>query len=315
MKSTLKDRVGRRIKLRDLHIVLAVAERGSLLKAAQDLAVSPPVISKTISSLEAEIGVRIFDRDRHGAVPTPYGRALVNRSVSVFDELRQGITEIESLADPTVGEVRIGGLAAMVAGLLPRVIGELRPQHPRLTVHVTQVLTSSDVYDKLRRRAFDFIIGRLPSRPLDGDLVSEVLFMEPVSIVAGTGSPFARRRKIGLSELLSEPWILPEPGTEVASIVGETFLAHGLKPPQAPVICSSIEMYWGLLATGRFVATMPRSLLKFAAQRETVRVLPIKLAVKPRPVGVVMLRNRTLSPAVRLFLEQTRACCGATLRR
>ena len=313
MKLASKDRVGRHIKLRDLHILLAVAERGSLLKAAADLAVSPPVISKAISDLEAEIGVKLFDRGRHGAVPTAYGRALLNRSVSVFDELRQAITEIESLSDPTVGDVRIGGLAAMVAGLLPRVIGELRPKYPRLTVHVTQILTSPSVYDNLRSRAFDLIIGRLPARPLDGDLVSEVLFAEPLAIVAGIHSPFARRRKIDPSELAAEPWILPQPGTEVGSVVGEIFTAHGLQPPAAPVICSSIEMYWGLLATGRFIASMPRSLLKFATQRETVKVLPINLSVKPGPVGVVMLRDRTVNPGVSLFLTQTRAVCSTTL--
>jgi DNA-binding transcriptional LysR family regulator len=306
MTSNPRDRIGRRIKLRDLHILLAVAERGSLIKAAQDLAVSPPVISKAISDLEAEIGARLFDRDRHGAVPTSHGRVLLNRSIAAFDELRQGVKELEFLADPTTGEVRIGGLAAMMAGLLPKVIGEIRPKYPRLTIHVTQILTSPSVYDSLRNRTFDLVIGRMPSRPPDGDLVSEKLFDEPVSIVVGKTSPWARRRKIALSELLGEPWVLPQPGTQVGSIVGEIFRASGLAPPAAPVICSSIEMYWGLLATGNFVAALPLSLLKFATQRNTVQELPIKVLAKSSPVGIVTLRNRTLSPGVRLFIEKTR---------
>ena len=100
MTANPKDRIGRRIKLRDLHILLAIAERGSLIKAAHDLAISPPVISKAITDLEAAVGARLFDRDRHGAVPTTFGRALINRSVAALDELRQGVKELEFLADP-----------------------------------------------------------------------------------------------------------------------------------------------------------------------------------------------------------------------
>jgi len=304
--SRLVARMGRRIKLRDLHILLTVAERGSLIKAAQDLAVSPPVVSKAISDLEAELRARLFDRDRHGAAPTAYGQALIRRSVAVFDELRQGVSEIESLADPAVGEVRIGGLAAMMAGLLPAVIGEMRLQYPRLTVHVTQVLTSPAVYDNLRNRTFDLIIGRLPTHPLEGDLVSERLFDEPVSIVTGLTSGWAKRRKITLSELIGEPWILPQRGTEVGSIVGDIFFANGLPEPTAPVVCSSIEMYWGLLATGKFVSAMPMSLLNFATQRNTIKRLPIQVKTRPAPVGIVTLRNRTQSAAARVFIERTR---------
>jgi DNA-binding transcriptional LysR family regulator len=181
MTTNPKDRIGRRIKLRDLHILLAVAERGSLIKAARDLAVSPPVISKAIADLEAAVGARLFDRDRHGAVPTTFGRALINRSVAALDELRQGVKELEFLADPTTGDVVIGGLAAMMGGLLPKIVAELRLAHPRLSFNVTQVLTSPGLYDNLRNRTFDLIIGRLPAQPLDADLVSERLFDEPVN--------------------------------------------------------------------------------------------------------------------------------------
>ena len=305
MTTDPRDRIGRRIKLRDLHILLAIAERGSLIKAAHDLAVSPPVISKALSDLEAAVGARLLDRDRHGAAPTPFGRALINRSVAALDELRQGVKEIEFLADPASGEVMIGGLAAMMGGLLPKVIAELRLTHPRLSLNVSQVLTIPGVYDNLRTRTFDLIIGRLPAQPLDADLASEKLFEEPITIVAGKGSPLARRRKLSVSELLGEPWVLPQPGTQVGSLVADIFGSRGARPT-APIICSSIEMYWGLLATGRFIAAMPLSLLTFAPQRDAVVKLPIKITTKPTSVGIVTLRNRTLSPAARLFIEKTR---------
>ena len=101
------ERVGRRVKLRDLHIVLAVADAGSMTKAAEDLAVSYPVVSKTISALEQTLGVKLFDRSQSGVVPTHYGRALLRSSVAVFDEMRKGLQQIEFIRQPDAGELRI----------------------------------------------------------------------------------------------------------------------------------------------------------------------------------------------------------------
>jgi DNA-binding transcriptional LysR family regulator len=102
------DRIGRRIRLRDLHIVLAVAERGSMAKAAEHLGISHPVVSKTISDLEQTVGVRFFDRNSQGVELTTYGRALLKCGVTVFDEMRQGLKQIEFLAHPDSGELAIG---------------------------------------------------------------------------------------------------------------------------------------------------------------------------------------------------------------
>src|SRR5450755_4778866 len=103
-----EDRIGRHIKFRDLHIVLAVAQAGSMLKAAEELAISQPVVSKVIADLEQTLGVRLFDRSRKGVEPTASGRALLNRGRAAFDELKQGVNEIEFLNDPTAGELRTG---------------------------------------------------------------------------------------------------------------------------------------------------------------------------------------------------------------
>src|SRR5215470_1889675 len=103
------DRVGRRIKLSDLHILLAVAQSGSMAKAASDLSISQPVVSRAINELEHILGVRLLERSRRGIELTQYGRTMLNCGHAVFDDLRQGVEHIEFLADPTAGEVRIGG--------------------------------------------------------------------------------------------------------------------------------------------------------------------------------------------------------------
>ena len=102
-----KNRIGCRLKLHDLHIFLTVAEMGSMGKAAERLAISQPSVSKAIADIEHTIGVRLLDRTARGVDVTDYGRALLRRGMGAFDELRQGIKDIEFLADPTAGEVRV----------------------------------------------------------------------------------------------------------------------------------------------------------------------------------------------------------------
>src|ERR1043165_3294998 len=104
----LKDRIGCHLKLHDLHVLMAVAQAGSMSKAATLLNTGQPAISRSISELEHELGVRLLDRGRHGVRATEYGRALLDGGTAAFDDLRQTVKTISFLADPTVGEVRIG---------------------------------------------------------------------------------------------------------------------------------------------------------------------------------------------------------------
>src|SRR5215208_5178985 len=123
------DRVGRRLKLRDLHILLAVARSGSMGKAAVDLAISQPSISKAIADVEQAVGLRLLDRGPHGIEPTIYGRALLQCGTAVFDELRQGVKQLEFLTDPTAGELRIGCTETLAAGFVSAVVDRLSRQY------------------------------------------------------------------------------------------------------------------------------------------------------------------------------------------
>jgi len=137
------DRIGRRLKLRDLHTMMVVVEAKSMAKAARQLAVSQPVVSKTIADLEHAVGVKLLDRTPTGVEPNLYGRTLLKRGVSIFDELKQSVNEIEFLADPSVGQVRIACPEPMLAGLVPVVMKKLQRNRRRLTFDVVQAHTAS----------------------------------------------------------------------------------------------------------------------------------------------------------------------------
>jgi DNA-binding transcriptional LysR family regulator len=309
-----QDRIGRRLKLRDVNILLAVVECGSMARAAERLAVSQPVVSKAIADLEHSLGVRLLDRSRQGIESTSYGQALLQRGLAAFDELRQGVKDIEFLADPTAGEVRIGTTDAMAAGLLPLVINRLHKRHPRLAFQVTSATSGAVLYRELRERNVDLILGRLFAK-LEQDLTAEPLFDEPVFVVAGAKSRWLGRRKIELAQLLDEPWLLtPREGAPGALMSG-IFHECGLSVPQAVVVTNSIQMMSVLLASGRFVAMFPRSLLQFSAKHLTPKILPVRLPDQSTPVGIVTLKNRTLGAAARLLIDSVREVAKPLTKR
>jgi DNA-binding transcriptional LysR family regulator len=305
------DRIGRRLKLRDLHLLMTVVQRGSMAKAATELAVSQPAVSKAIADMEHTLGLRLLDRGRNGIEPTAYGRALVKRGLTIFDELKQGIEELEFLADASVGSLRIGSTESIAAGMLPAIIERFWREHPGVRLDVAQAVISTLHYRELRERSIDLLIGRIPTPFAEDDLEADVVYDDQVVVVAGRKSKWARLRKLKLADLSDEPWILPPADTMPGSLALEFFRASGAEMPRAPVTTLSIHLSCRLVASGRFVATLPISVLRFGGHDLSLKVLPIKLPAQPRPVGIVSLKNRTLSPVAQLFIE----CVHRSLNR
>src|SRR6266436_4977175 len=215
-----QNRIGRRLRLRDLHILSTVVEWGSMAKAASGLAMSQPAVSEAIASLEAVLGVRLLDRTPRGVEPTLYASALLRRGLVVFDELRQGIKEIEFLADPTVGEVRIGCIESLTAGFIPEVIDQFSRKYPRVLVHVDVAPLAAQEFRELRERTVDLSLGRILKPVADDEIDAEILFQDEYFVVAGSRSPWARRRRIALADLVDEPWILVPPNNVLRPVHG-----------------------------------------------------------------------------------------------
>jgi len=200
-----ESQIGRRLKLRDLHAFFTAVQRGSMSKAAQQLGVSQPAVSEAIADLEQALGVRLLDRGPHGVEPTMYGGALLRRSAAVFDELKQSIRDIEFLADPTAGELKIGCPEA-IAAILPPILESFFRQYPRVVLYVDQVSTATLDLPGLRERKFDLVVALLLTPRMDDgqgdDLNVEVLFDDHLVVATGMRSRWARRRKIDLAELV-----------------------------------------------------------------------------------------------------------------
>src|SRR5262245_23130371 len=300
------ERIGRRIKLRDLHILLAVAQSRNMSRAADRLAISHPVVSKTITELEHVLGVRLLDRTPQGTEPTAYGHALLNCGTIVFDELRRGVQEVAFLSDPTVGELRIGSASPYVRGLVPNVIARVARLYPKIQFRVTETDAVS-LCGLLRERKLDLVLGRVPNPIFGEDLSSEFLFDDCMHVVAGAKSPWSRRRRVNLAELSNEPWLMPDSDNIAMALISEAFLSAGLTPPTPQVISNSITFRMRLIETGQFIAILPDSSLQFGAGRPQIKILPIRLRLKAPPVVAISLKNRTPNPIAKLFIDELRA--------
>jgi DNA-binding transcriptional LysR family regulator len=308
--ATSDTRISRRLRFRDLEVFFAVVQCGSMAKAAAELGVTQPAVSEVIAELEQAFRVRLFDRHSQGVVPTIYGRALLKRGRAAFDEFKQGIRDIEFLADPTKGEVRIGCPDSMAGAILAPLVEKFCRNYPGIVIGIEAVPTPTLELPELHARKLDVVLARLSrpqaDEPFGDDLDVEILFDDEAIIAAGADSRWAQRRRIGLADLLDASWVGTPRQTFTTIQMERAFQASNLPVPKMRVVTFSVQVRAHLLATGDFVSAMPKSLLRLNPECKGLKQLPITLAKGSFPVAIVTLKNRTLSPPVELFLESLR---------
>src|SRR6266545_18449 len=291
----------RRIKLRDLKVFQAAAETGSMAKAAAHLAITQPAVSYAISELEHAVGVPLLDRSSQGVTPTVYGRALLARSAIVFNELRHGISEIASLADPEVGELRIGTTPPMSA-VASAVFNHLVPRYPRmrfeLTVGPTDVLLR-----QLRQRDVEIVISRLASMAGNDDLSVETLFHDELVVICSKHSKWARRRNVSLADLVGEPWVFPPATGFLTGIMRGEFEAQGLEFPRATVTTSCTYSLSVLVGNGNFLGIHPSAMLTTPNDHPQLTAVDVRLPTTGGAIGLIALKDRSLSPVAKLFAQ------------
>jgi DNA-binding transcriptional LysR family regulator len=155
----------------------------------------------------------------------------------------------------------------------------------------------------LRERSIDLLIGRIPAPFDEDDLDAEVVYNDDTVVIAGRHSKWAKSRKLKLADLAGERWILPPPDTMHGAGAPKVFRDSGSEMPPAPITILSIHLCLRLVAGAQFVTMLPASVLGFGNSSESLKVLPIRIPAGRRPVAIVTLKNRTRSPAAKLFID------------
>ncbi len=297
-------RIGRRLRLKDLHTLQVVAEVGSMAKASRQLGLSQPAISKAVADMERILGAALLERSTHGVELTESGRVLLARSRVVFDELQEGVKDIQSLVDPTRGEIRVG-TTEPITGFLSQIVSRMSQVYPRITYQVVVGDSTSLVRD-LRERALDVVLTRWTSAAIEDDLAVDTLFKAPLAVLADRRHPLLSRKKLSLADTMREAWTLSPPDSFLGRVVVDVFRQRKLALPATLVTTLSIHMRLNLLASGRFLTMLPSRMVNLPAHKAWLRALPIDLPESAGPVAMITVRKRGISGALKLFQRSCR---------
>jgi len=298
------ERIGRRLGLRDLSILLTAVEAGSMSKAAERLRVSQPAISKTISLLEREVGAQLITRSPRGILPTEHGRALLDRSRAAIGELQNAVEELDVLSDAKAGRLRLAANEVALSGVVGTVINRLHARFPGIVFEIVPAYTHAAQIHELEQGRVELVIGQIAPSDAAGHLQVTELFQEPIVVVCGPRHRWTRRDTIELAELIDEPWAFSSLNSVSGRSMEQAFRASGLGLPRIMAVSSSMQVLRRLVMDNEYLALFPRS----AAQG--VYVLPVAVNASWQPIGILSARHRTLSPLAKLFID----CAHAVVR-
>jgi len=299
------DRVIQRLKLRQLQLVIAVGEQGSILNAARVLNMSQPAATKLIKDMELDFGVTLFERTNRGVVPTMFGEALIRHGKLILSQVAHAAEELADLGDGTGGRVVVGTLLAAAPLLLPRTVAAVLEARPNLSIKIVEA-TNERLMPALRVGELDMAVGRLPQHRYRDELQQERLYDERVVAVTRPGHPVQGRGGLDLGTLAQEGWILPPPQTTLRREVEQMFQQAGLEPPRRVVESISYLANRSLLAATDLLGVMPEHVIRQDVERGILAPLDWDLPIPIGPVGISFRRGRGLSPAATFFLEELR---------
>ncbi|WP_420547949.1 LysR substrate-binding domain-containing protein [Curvivirga sp.] len=299
------ERVATRLKLKQLRLLVAVAENASILHAAESLNISQPAATKLLKDLEDDFGVQLFERSNRGAIPTKFGDALVRHGKLILSQISQAAQELDDLAEGTGGRVVVGTLLAASAHLLPAAIERLRAERPNVTVAIREG-TNDVLMPALMTGDLDLVVGRLPEYRYKKDVIQEPLFEEKVCLIGRKDHPLAQNKKIKLQDLLDWSWILPPPETTMRRQVEAEFLKAELPPPADAVESVSLLTNKKLLQNTDMISIHPYHVIADELERGDLITIPFEFKNVKGPVGFSHRREGSLSPAATVFVEKLR---------
>ena len=294
-----------RVRLRQLALVLALTELGSMRKAADRISVTQPAATKMLHELEQSLGLELFDRGTRGMTPTVFGHAVVRYAHLILNDLEGLREELAALAAGSAGKVSVGTIMAAAPGLLADTIAQLKQRHPMLEVSVTMD-TSDMLLPLLMQGRLDVVIGRQTEGIVGAELSFESLGQEALSVVVGPAHPLASARP-SLRELGVLPWILQHRSSPLRQLLEAAFRDVHMDTPINVVETNSILTTTTLLQMTQMVALVPTSVAQHYAASGMLVILPLKLKRVLEPFGVITRRQRVQPPALREFMAVLRA--------
>lgn len=290
-----------RLRMRQVALMLAVGEHGTLRKASAELGMTQPAATKMIQELESALGQRLFERAGRGQRLTAAGSSVLRYFRGMRGSIESMTRELAELQLGSSGRVSVGSIMAPSPTLLTQAIIVLKAAYPLLSVDVTMD-TSDRLFELLREGVLDVAIGRIREEHW-ADYVFMALENEELAIVAGVHHPLGDRKTVKFASLLGYPWILQPTGSPMREVLEHEFRMLQAATPKGLIETSSILTTTNLIAETDMIGVMPQSIADNYARHGLLKILPCRIRHKMESFGSITRKDRPLSEAARYFLS------------
>ena len=289
----------RGLKLRQLHLLVALEDTGKLHDAAASLRLSQPAASRMLAEIERIVGTQLFERHSRGLLANHYGEAMIRRARTMLAELAQADREITALRSGEGGIVGVGAVMAPAAEVLVDAVATVRERLPRLQISV-RVETSDALIEALLASQLDFIIARIPRTVDPSPFSYREHGPEAAYLVARNQHPLARRAEVLPHDLDGCDWVLQPRGSLLRHSVEAMLRRHGVRAPERVVSTPSVLMMIMLLTRTDMIAALSAPVADLLMVEGQLRRLALRESITVEPFGLITVKDRPLSPAVRI---------------
>lgn len=293
-----------RIRLRHLHTFVAVAQQGTLGRAAETLNLSQPALSKTLNELEQLTGTRLFERGRLGAQLTVPGEQFLTHAVKVLDALNTAGQALNRKEDASADVVRIGALPTAALGILPAVIGRFHQQQKSTSLQVA-TMNNTMLLAGLKAGEIDLGIGRMSDPELMSGLNYELLFLESLKLVVRPGHPLLQET-ITLSRVMEWPVVVSPKGTVPRQNAEALLQSQGCKMPAGCIETLSASLSRQLTVDYDYVWFVPSGAVKEDLRQATLVSLPVPTQIAGEPIGILTRVDIPLSTGAQMLIAAIR---------
>lgn len=298
------------MKLTQLRMVLAIADKGSLRAAARELAITQPSLTHSLGELERELGATLFERRARGMVPTPVGQVFLRRAAVIDSEARRARDEVAQFLGNDQGEVMICLSVVAHLALLPMALPLFQQRFPGVRLRIVEGAFPA-VEARLRDGSVDFYLGAASDPPPSREFVVEKLFDNTRAVFARHGHPLAGARS--LTELANVNWVTTGITDKAEAELRELFAKYQLPPPRLVLQSESmLTTLSTLMATDAMVIAL-RQLDEFEPTRSALQRVPVQEVLPAPPVVVVRRAALPLAPAADYFCDMFRRAAAAYL--
>ncbi|WP_332846518.1 LysR family transcriptional regulator [Pseudomonas lactucae] len=287
------------IDLRDLRYFEKIAELGHVRKAAEQLHLSQPALSKCIRRLEDILGAPLFERAGRGIQLTAVGQVLLRQARKLNNLTEHALQEVSEFAKGETGIVRVGCGPVMAESLMPNICELAMQQMPRVRLQITLGMNYF-LREQLRQGNLDLILGLVSES--DDEFVMHPLMDDTVVVAASPAHPLFRKQRVVIEDLLAYRWLLPIHAVASRQWLDEAFRSRGMVLPQAQIETNTIPLLLTTVAKSLLLCFVSRHTLSFQPNTPRLEELKIDATTLQRKLGLSMMPGSS-SPSVGRFVN------------